>query len=83
MELDSGETVTVRAGDVVIQRGTNHVWHNRSEAPCRFAWILIDAVPVVVNGHRLSERHEPDVILEMPRHHVQLTGPGSCGSWNC
>lgn len=59
MELDSGETVAVRAGDVVIQRGTNHVWHNRSEAPCRFAWILIDAVPVVVNGHRLSGRYEP------------------------
>ena len=59
MELDSGETVTIRAGDVVIQRGTNHVWHNRSEAPCRFAWILIDAAPVVVNGHRLSGRYEP------------------------
>ena len=29
MELDGGEVVTVRAGDVVIQRGTNHVWHNR------------------------------------------------------
>ena len=45
MELDGGETVTVRAGDVVVQRGTNHVWHNRSEAPCRFAWVLIDSTP--------------------------------------
>ena len=43
MELDGGEAVTVRAGDVVIQRGTNHVWHNRSDRPCRFAWILLDA----------------------------------------
>ena len=34
------------AGDVVVQRGTNHVWHNRSDAPCRFAWILLDAEPV-------------------------------------
>jgi quercetin dioxygenase-like cupin family protein len=42
MELDGGETVTVHAGDVVVQRGTNHVWHNRSEEPCRFAWILLD-----------------------------------------
>ena len=58
MELDSGETVTVRVGDVVIQRGTNHVWHNRSEKPCRFAWILIDAMPVIVNGHQLSGRYE-------------------------
>jgi quercetin dioxygenase-like cupin family protein len=54
MELDSGETVTVRAGDVVIQRGTNHVWHNRSDHPCRFAWILIDARPVEVDGKPLG-----------------------------
>ena len=60
MELDGGDTVTVRAGDVVIQRGTNHVWHNRSGAPCRFAWILLDAQPVEIAGRRLgtSWRHE-------------------------
>ncbi len=45
MELDGGETVTVHAGDVVVQRGTNHVWHNRGTQPCRFAWILLDAEP--------------------------------------
>ena len=43
LELDGGETVTVRAGDVVIQRGTNHVWHNTSDRTCRLAWILLDA----------------------------------------
>jgi quercetin dioxygenase-like cupin family protein len=36
------EEVVVRAGDVVIQRGTNHAWSNRSGAPCRMAFILID-----------------------------------------
>jgi quercetin dioxygenase-like cupin family protein len=54
LELDGGETVTVRAGDVVIQRGTNHVWHNRSDHPCRFVWVLIDAQPVEVDGRRLG-----------------------------
>lgn len=54
MELDGGEVVTVRTGDVIIQRGTNHVWHNRSVLPCRFAWILLDAEPVEVNGRRLG-----------------------------
>lgn len=39
--LDVGET-SVRAGDVVIQRGTNHGWANRSGAPCRVAFVLID-----------------------------------------
>jgi hypothetical protein len=39
--LDIGETV-IRAGDIVVQRGTNHGWANRSGAPCRIAFILID-----------------------------------------
>lgn len=60
MELDGGETVSVRAGDVVVQRGTNHLWHNRGTVPCRFAWILLDAQPVEVAGGRLgaSWRHD-------------------------
>jgi mannose-6-phosphate isomerase-like protein (cupin superfamily) len=39
--VDEGETV-VRAGDIVIQRGTNHGWANRSGRHCRIAFILID-----------------------------------------
>jgi len=39
--LDIGETV-VRAGDIVIQQGTNHGWANRSDKNCRIAFILID-----------------------------------------
>ena len=35
--------VHLQAGDVVIQRGTNHAWVNRGEHPCRIAFILIDA----------------------------------------
>jgi naringenin degradation protein FdeH len=39
--LDDGETV-LRAGDVVVQRGTSHRWENRSGATARVAFILID-----------------------------------------
>jgi mannose-6-phosphate isomerase-like protein (cupin superfamily) len=39
--MDEGET-TVRAGDIIIQRGTNHGWSNRSDRNCRIAFILID-----------------------------------------
>lgn len=39
--LDEEER-TVRAGDVVVQRGTNHAWANRSGAPCRIVFVLID-----------------------------------------
>ncbi len=41
--MDEGETV-IRAGDIVIQRGTNHGWANRSGKPCRIAFVLIDGV---------------------------------------
>ncbi len=39
--LDRGET-TVRAGDIIIQRGTNHAWANRTDKNCRVAFVLID-----------------------------------------
>ena len=40
--LDDGE-VRLRAGDVVVQRGTNHAWINRGDAVCRLAMVFIDA----------------------------------------
>ncbi len=39
--LDKEER-SLRQGDVVIQRGSNHAWANRSNKPCRMAFILID-----------------------------------------
>ena len=39
--LDREET-TIRAGDIVVQRGTNHAWANRSDRNCRIAFVLID-----------------------------------------
>lgn len=42
--LDEGETV-IRAGDVLVQRGTNHAWANRSGQPARIAFVLVDAPP--------------------------------------
>lgn len=43
--MDVGETL-MRAGDCLVQRGTNHAWSNRSDRPCRVAFVLIDAAPV-------------------------------------
>jgi hypothetical protein len=43
MDMDSGETVKMSAGDVMVQRGTSHSWVNRSKASCRLAVVLIDA----------------------------------------
>ena len=42
--MDEGE-VLLKAGDVLIQRGTNHAWSNRTDAPAMLAFVLIDAKP--------------------------------------
>jgi hypothetical protein len=39
--LDESETI-VRAGDIVVQRGTSHAWANRSGSDARIAFVLID-----------------------------------------
>jgi mannose-6-phosphate isomerase-like protein (cupin superfamily) len=41
MLLDDTE-VHVKAGDVLVQQGTNHAWVNNGTKPCRIAFILID-----------------------------------------
>lgn len=40
--LDDSE-VLLKAGDCLVQRGTNHGWMNRSDKPCRLAAVLMDA----------------------------------------
>lgn len=40
--LDEEETL-LRAGDMVVQTGTNHAWSNRSDEPCVQLAILLDA----------------------------------------
>lgn len=42
MLLDDSE-VHFRAGDVLVQQGTNHAWVNRGSKPCRIAFVLVDA----------------------------------------
>jgi naringenin degradation protein FdeH len=42
MLMDDSE-VHMKAGDVLVQQGTNHAWVNNGDRPCRIAFILIDA----------------------------------------
>ena len=53
LELDGGEVVHLKPGDVVVQRGTIHTWVNRGSVPAVTAFILIDAKPAEVNGEVL------------------------------
>lgn len=56
--LDSGETRVMRRGDVSIQRGTNHLWRNRSATEWgRMLYVLQEARPLEVGGKKLGEEY--------------------------
>lgn len=54
MELDGGRVVHLKAGDVLVQRGTVHNWVNKGTAPCVIAFTLVGAKPVTVGGKTLE-----------------------------
>ena len=43
--MDKGETL-LKAGDILIQRGTNHSWSVRGNEPCIIAAVLVNAAPL-------------------------------------
>ena len=54
--LDSGETRTMKRGDVAIQRGTMHAWRNKSSTEWgRMLYVLQECKPVEVGGEVLKE----------------------------
>lgn len=53
--LDDSE-VLLRPGSVVVQRGTNHAWANRSGRPCRMLFVLVDGA------------YEPAIAQALHRH---------------
>ena len=54
MELDDGKSVHLKAGDVLVQRGTIHNWVNKGSAPCVIAFVLVAAKPVTAGGKVLN-----------------------------
>lgn len=63
--LDNSEVI-LRAGDVVVQRGTDHAWANRSDRVARVAFILLDGA------------FAPDLLAALPagaRESLMLNGP--------
>jgi quercetin dioxygenase-like cupin family protein len=54
-ELDSGEVTDLFPGDVVVQRGTNHIWRNVGTDWCRVMFVMIEAAPVRIDGVLLKE----------------------------
>jgi quercetin dioxygenase-like cupin family protein len=54
MELETGEITHLKAGDVVVQRGTVHNWINNGTELCVIAFVLIAANPVEIGGKVLN-----------------------------
>jgi len=52
MELDVGK-VHLKAGDVLVQRGTIHNWVNTGSEPCVIAFTLVAAKSVTAGGKML------------------------------
>ena len=52
MELDIG-SVHLKAGDVLVQRGTIHNWVNNGAVPCVIAFTLVAAKPATASGKKL------------------------------
>lgn len=58
LELDDGEKTLLNPGDVVVQRGTMHLWRNPSTTEiCRIVFVLTEAKAYEFNGEPLPEKH--------------------------
>jgi quercetin dioxygenase-like cupin family protein len=58
LELEGGDKTRLGPGDIVVQRGTNHLWRNPSATEwCRIVFVLIEASPARVDGADLEEIH--------------------------
>jgi quercetin dioxygenase-like cupin family protein len=42
LSLDDGSETLLRPGDVVVQRGTDHAWENRTDEATRMVFVLVD-----------------------------------------
>jgi quercetin dioxygenase-like cupin family protein len=55
MDMDDS-TVKLKAGDVLVQRGTNHAWVNRGKEVARAAFVLLDAKPLGIGNPVVREQ---------------------------
>jgi mannose-6-phosphate isomerase-like protein (cupin superfamily) len=56
--MEQGETL-LRAGDILVQRGTNHSWSVRGNEPCIVAAVLVNAKPLSFGKKKKSPARKP------------------------
>ena len=58
LELDDGIKTLLHSGDIVVQRGTMHLWRNpHPSETCRIVFVLTEATAAEVDGAPLPEVH--------------------------
>lgn len=56
--LDSGESRILKKSDMAVQRGTTHLWRNRSKTEWgRMLFVVQEAKPIEVDGKILNYSH--------------------------
>lgn len=57
---DGTEYLMDKPGDVLIQRGTMHTWHNPGPEWARYISVIVDANSAVVKGKALRAEMQAD-----------------------
>lgn len=60
LELDSSEKKILKQSQVCVQRGTDHLWRNKTDKLARVAYVLLDSNPVTIDGKPLPDKGFPD-----------------------
>lgn len=58
LKLDDGSETLLKAGDSLVQRGTNHAWINRGNVPCVFSAVMVKPAIATLNAtEKLKTEH--------------------------
>lgn len=56
LSLNGGEETEIKAGEAVVQRGTNHAWENCGNGCCRAIFVMVGSEKVkMADGKDLEE----------------------------
>ncbi|KAF7311230.1 Cupin-2 domain-containing protein [Mycena kentingensis (nom. inval.)] len=55
LELNNGDSKTVHTGEVMVQRGANHAWHNRTKEVCRILVVMVSTEKITLEDGRVLE----------------------------
>lgn len=55
MRMDDGDETVIRAGEMIVQRGTNHTWINNGKEFCRILFVMIGSEKIKLEDGRVLD----------------------------